>query len=397
MARKPKNAAKKTVIVTELETGMIAFRRSIQVSEGVFFGIKENKDGEELRIHIPVMEKGVRGQSSEDAAKNAGKSSPQVVDYAAVPQECNSIELYFNARVHNSGMAPYATDDKTVFENYRGMMKNYVRLGGMRVLAELYTWNIANGRFAWRNRFQTDDAIVSIEFNNGNTRIEFRALELDLERPNSIDDMAAAMANGSKEDLEDFIDQFATALSTPEALVFNVTWRAKMLPGQEVFPSQEYIRESIKENLPSRVYAKIPVWTKEGKIDQASMHSQKINAAIRHIDVWHEKMDEFGAIAINPYGGVQEIGDAVRGKNAKDDMYSIRSKGKDILETLEIAQTLTDIPTDDMNKIHFLVANIIRGGVFGKKSEEKKAEEQAAGNGSGDQQGDENNNGSGDE
>jgi len=347
-----------------LETNMLAFARSVQITEGVFHGTRGTGE-ERQRVPVEIMSKGVRGQSSEDNAKNAGKSNPQVVEFAAVPQGCDAIELSFSVRVLPCALRPHACDKAEVVHAYRKLAEAYAARGGFRRLAELYTWNVANGRFAWRNRWQTDAAEVRIDNFDGR-KMAFNPLHdhlRDLETPAGMDDMTVAMTHGSQDDLKAFVDLFASALSgSGGPFTFAVVWSAAMQPGQEIFPSQEYVRDEVKQDNVSRIYAKLPALHGGRIIQQASMHSQKIGAALRHIDVWHGDAS-YGAIAVNPYGGVQETSAVLRNKG-KRSFYDLRRKPEELFAALE--KTEGEIPGD----IHFLMANLVRGGVFGSAKSE---------------------------
>ena len=85
----------------------------------------------------------------------------------------------------------------------------------------------------------------------------------------------------------------------------------------------------------------------------AGIHSEKIGNAIRTIDNWYtiENIESVKApIAVEPYGSVPNRGQAYR--ISKTDFYTL------LINWLENE----DISEDDQ---HFVVANLIRGGVFG--------------------------------
>lgn len=342
------------------ETGMLAYARSLQISEGVFFGVSGDK-----RIPVEILEKGVRGQSAEDRAKNPGLSNPQTVEFAVMPQGCTAVELDFSVRVLPKAMAPHACGNTTVGTAYTELATEYARAGGFTVLAQLYAWNIANARFAWRNRFQVDTSKVKVAF-SGET-IVFDPSILSLEQVAGRDEMAAALIKGDHTSLDRFIDGMTRGL-TEAPFTFDVTWAGEMDAGQEIFPSQEYIREAKAEKDLSRVYAKLPAFFTGRQINQASMHSQKIGAALRHIDIWHGDAD-YGPIAVNPYGGVQETAAVLRKPANKNSFYDIRKKADEVLVAVRDAQSASDIP----GPIHFMMANLVRGGVFGSSSKTAEA------------------------
>lgn len=349
----------KSPTAASFEAGMLSYARSLQISEGLFFGIKGDR-----KIPVEVLEKGVRGQSSEDRARNPGLSNPQTVEFAVLPQECTAVQLEYSVRVLPRAMAPHACGVPLVAKTYKELAAEYARAGGFAVLAELYTWNIANARFAWRNRFQVDSATVSVTF--AEEVIAFDPSKLDLERPTDRDKLAAAMTAGDRAALDRFIAGLTRGLTEDDPFCFDAAWTGDMEAGQEIFPSQEYIRESKKEKDLSRIYAKLPVFFAGREIGQASMHSQKIGAALRHIDTWHGD-ETYGAIAVNPYGGVQETADVLR--KAKNSFYDIRKKAESVLVPIRAAKQASDIP----DEIHFMMANLVRGGVFGSSSKAAEA------------------------
>ena len=342
------------------EAGMLAYARSVQITEGLFYATQaENRD---IRTPIEVLEKGVRGQSSEDKAKSPGKSNPQSVEYAVIPQEHDGVELSFLVRFMPCSMRPHACGSPQVGETYRRLAAGYKAAGGFRVLAELYVWNIANARFAWRNRFQSDEMSVTVTFSGASLR--FDPFLFDLSEPADEAEMAAALLEGDADDLAKLIDGIARGLSSDnedEAFAIKVTWNAVMEPGQEIFPSQEYVRDARRDDQLSRIYAKLPTRRDGRKVDQASMHSQKIGAALRHIDVWHGSEEHRAPIAVNPYGGVQETGDVLRAPSTKRSFYDLRAKAEPLLSAVETAEN----PEQLTGEAHFVMANLVRGGVFG--------------------------------
>ena len=353
-----------------LETGMLAYARSIQVTEGLFFATRE-ENGAIIRTPVEILEKGVRGQSSEDRSVDAGKSNPQSVEFAVVPQGHDGVQLEFGLRVMPLAMKPHACGNAEVGAAYQRLACAYRQAGGFSSLAALYAWNIANARFAWRNRYQSDQMSVSVRFPG---EICFDPSLLPLDRPAGPEELHKAMTNGNRADLDRLVEGIAKGLSEtdPERpFTAKVVWSAKMEPGQELFPSQEYVREEKARSEykgVSRVLAKLPTYSERRRIDQASMHSQKIGAALRHIDIWHDD-NAHDAITVNPYGGVQDTGAVLRRPGTKTSFYDIRKNARALLEAVENAKE----PDGLSGEVHFLMANLVRGGVF--ESSSKKAEE----------------------
>lgn len=350
-----------------LETGMLSFARSLQPTEGLFWGTRSADT--KWRQPVEVIERGVRGQSSEYKTANPGKSNPQVVEAAAMPLGCDGVSLTFSLWVAPQAKRPWACDKAEVSAAYEDLVKNYAEKNGFDVLARSYLWNIANARFAWRNRFLADHMRVSVGFDG--RELVFDPTRLELAKPASLEELQGAVVSNNSDgqaEVESLIKWIRKGLADEKSFL-RVAWQGQMEEAQEVFPSQEYLREDPKEDTrkaaPSRVYAKLPRRYDGRTVMQASMHSQKIGAALRHIDVWHGD-DDYGAIAVNPYGGVQETGAVLRGTGSKrNSFYDLRSKGADLLARIKAAQGPDDLP----HEAHFVVANLVRGGVFGQKAD----------------------------
>jgi CRISPR-associated protein Csy3 len=360
-----------------LETGMLAFARSVQITEGLFYAT--NSGNSDVRTPIEILEKGVRGQSSQDnAGKAAGQSNPQSVEYAIVPQGHDGVRLSFSVRFMPLSLRPHACNNTDVGAAYERLAQAYRARGGYSTLALLYVWNIANARFAWRNRFQSDAMTVSVETDAG--KLVFDPSHLSLDVPATRSDLLAALVQGGAAELDGLLAGVAEGLSNDShaGFVVKVAWDAVMEPAQEVFPSQEYLRESLKKDReskthedfgkPLKILAQLPTYFAGRELMQASMHSQKIGAALRHIDIWHGSEAHEAPIAVNPYGGVQETSAVLRDPKSKRSFYDLRAKAEALISGLE-TPTLDDEISGDA---HFVMANLIRGGVFGASG--KKAE-----------------------
>ena len=89
------------------------------------------------------------------------------------------------------------------------------------------------------------------------------------------------------------------------------------------------------------------------------MHSQKIGNALRTIDTWYPKdqeSKELGPIAVEPYGSVTSQGKAYRQPKDKADFYNLLDKW-----------VLKGEAPKEIGDQHYVMATLIRGGVFGEK------------------------------
>jgi CRISPR-associated protein Csy3 len=158
------------------------------------------------------------------------------------------------------------------------------------------------------------------------------------------------------------------------ALVIDVLMYGKVGSGARVFPSQEFVRRDEAEKLKrangghdvGKVLASSMVSHNGWTVRQAVMHTQKIGNAIRWIDEWHGD-DAHGAVPVDPYAALTLEATTLRGKEGKNNFYAYLKKPEAIIEPLNNGAAL-DART--FGPTHFFMAMLIRGGVFGSKSEE---------------------------
>jgi CRISPR-associated protein Csy3 len=136
--------------------------------------------------------------------------------------------------------------------------------------------------------------------------------------------------------------------SDDDFLMLEVTAYAKVGKAQEVYPSEELVLDKGQGKKSKILYA----------VDGVSaMHSQKIGNALRSIDTWYPEFGTEsgnGAIAIEPYGAVTNMGKAFRTPKEKKDFYTFFDK-------FAQGEKLENIEDE-----HYVMAVLVRGGVFGQ-------------------------------
>lgn len=326
---------------------VLAFERKLDPSDALFFsGSWDRRDDGTLWSAIALREKSVRGTISnrlktkdQDPAKlDAAIENPnlQTVDVAALPADADTLKVKFTLRVLAGAGHPSACNDAGYREKLLATVKAYVDANGFGALAHRYASNLANGRFLWRNRIGAEQIEVRVEHlvdGRGETAWVFDALALPLR---SFDNGAA--------DLDALSALIARGLAGDGHVLLQVTAFVRVGAGQEVFPSQELILDRGRGDKSKTLY----------DVDKvAAIHSQKIGNAIRTVDTWYEGAGDLGPIAVEPYGSVTTQGKAYRQPKQKLDFYNLLDGWilKDKVPPLE--------------QQHFVIATLIRGGVFG--------------------------------
>ncbi|EQB0891141.1 type I-F CRISPR-associated protein Csy3 [Raoultella ornithinolytica] len=329
-----------TVVKT---ASVLAFERKLATSDAVMYsGSWQGSDWQPIRI----QEKAVRGTISNrlkntitsDQAKlntEIQKANLQLVDVAALPTDADTLQVRFTLRVLGNLSMPSVCNDRTYQDALQKVIDGYISEHGFAELAWRYATNLANGRFLWRNRVGAEKITVKVKGSQSWVFDAYRYALRDF------------TARDQDSELRSLAQEIEKGLRGDSFVLLEVEAQVLLGSGQEVFPSQELVLDSNSSK--SRLLYQVD--------NVAGMHSQKIGNALRTIDTWHPLADELGAIAAEPYGSVTSRGIACRQPGDKMDFYTL------------LDNWVTKGQQPDVNQQHYVMAILIRGGVFGEKSE----------------------------
>lgn len=337
-------------MANELKTAsVLAFERKLDVSDALMFsGNWEDRTIDNWNP-VKIREKSVRGTISnrlkakdQDPAKlDAAIEKPnlQTVDVATLPAETDTLKVQFTLRILDGVGEPSSCNESSYREKLVSTIKSYIHNAGLSELSTRYSKNLANGRFLWRNRIGAEQIEVHVSrLQNGKptTTWVFDALKHSLLTLNAPEE--------ETQSLKELAKLVESGLASQEHVLLQITAFARMGSGQEVFPSQELILDKANTSKSRTLYDVSGI---------AAIHSQKIGNALRTIDTWYPAAAENGPIAVEPYGSVTTQGKAYRQPKEKIDFYTL-------LDNWVIKDKIPDV-----DQQHFVVANLIRGGVFG--------------------------------
>jgi CRISPR-associated protein Csy3 len=340
---------------TLITASVLAFERKLDPSDALFFaGDWADRTASKNWPAVSVREKSVRGTisnrlkaSDQDAAKlNAKIESPnlQTVDVATLPADADTLKVSFTLRVLGGAGTPSACNNADYQSKLLDTVKAYVDQNGFTELARRYAYNLANGRFVWRNRLGAEQVDVQVS----------HMVDGQPEKTWTFDSLALSLRNfdvptSAASDLTELSALIANGLSNGRHVLLQVTAFVRIGAGQEVFPSQELILDKAKTSKSKTLYQVNGI---------AGIHSQKLGNALRSIDTWYPEAAENGPIAVEPYGSVTTQGKAYRQPRQKDDFYSLLDNW-----------LIKDVPPT-LDQQHFVMATLIRGGVFGDSGKE---------------------------
>jgi len=335
---------------------MLSFERKLETSDGLMFaGNWNDKDQQEKWNSISIVKRQNRSTQSAYGIDDIKKTAPNPVssdsDDANLPIDNDTLKVSFSLRVVGSLGNPFACNKPDFAKAIQEKVEAFKKSGAIHDLAFRYAYNIANGRFLWRNRVGAKEIDIHVHIDGEEKPLTFNAYDFSLKDFETNKDngelsaLAASILKGIASD-----DDNCFAFMKVDAFV-------QLGDGQHVFPSQEMNMGEKKKKL----------FHLDGT---AAMHNVKLGNAIRTVDTWYGDtmlikgegkgktetvaVDVRLPIAIEPYGSVTQHGRAYR--PSKNDLYSLMLNW---LNDKEVAA--------DQQK--YVVANLIRGGVFGGDSE----------------------------
>lgn len=338
---------------TKLKTAsVLAFERKLDPSDAIFSsGRWSDRDQGVQWPAVAVREKSVRGTISsrlkantQDPAKLDAKiQAPnlQTVDVATLPGNADTLRVRFTLRVLGGAGVPSACNNADYRAALKDVVSCYSQTHGFKELAQRFACNIANGRFLWRNRVGAGAVEVRVNHVEKGQVVsqwifnahDFSLRHFDVVANTDLSALTAVIGNGLES-----ADGYA---------LLDVQAFARMGDAQEVYPSQELILDrGDKKGQKSKT-----LYVVDGV---AGMHSQKVGNALRTIDTWYPAEEgAISPIAVEPYGSVTSEGKAYRQPKDKADFYCLLDNW--ILKG--------EVPAEGDQ--HFVMATLVRGGVFG--------------------------------
>lgn len=335
---------------------VLAFERKLDPSDALFYaGAWAQRGSSQAWPAVEVRAKSVRGTISnrlktkdQDPTKlDAAIENPnlQTVDVATLPADADTLKVSFTLRILGGTGLPSACNSADYQARLLSTVQGYIAAHGFGELARRYAQNLANGRFLWRNRLGAEQIEVQVaQWVQGQAAQSwtFDALAHPLRDFNASSDSLSALAA--------VVEQ---GLAGSRHVLLQVTAYLRVGAGQEVFPSQELILDKEKAGKSKTLYT---------VKDIAAMHSQKIGNALRTIDTWYpdesSSTGEPAPIAVEPYGSVTSQGKAYRQPKAKMDFYT----------QFDAWVLKGHVPAGAQQ--HYVIANLVRGGVFGDSGKE---------------------------
>lgn len=319
---------------------LLSFERKLEPSDALMYsGLWEDISSADKWSPVTVVPRKNLSTQSAFGIGDEDKTKPNPVaadnDDANLPLEHDTLQVYFSFKVIGNLGQPWATKNPEFGQKIEQKVEDFKQSDMMKELALRYAYNITNGRFLWRNRVGAEQIKIYVEVSGHADTLRFDAYDF------SIKDFEDERDNSDLIILRDAI--LKGLISENDFVLIKVRAFTRLGEGQHIFPSQEMNAGEKK-----KVLFKL-------NNNQAAIHNVKIGNALRTVDDWYPEA-QF-PIAAEPYGSVVQIGEAFR--KSKIDLYTL------------MQNWVNEEQVSEEDKA-FVVANLIRGGVF--SGEKKKGE-----------------------
>lgn len=330
---------------------VLAFSRIIEPTDGYFYQRNSAKgDSAEIKP-VKVQERAIRTtkshrfkdtitKSEDKFREEASQSNIQLTQVAYLDEDCDILVVNFGVKVLPFYGNPDSCNSPTYKEKLLSIVDDYSKTTGFKELSERYATNIANGRWLWRNRYVAKKATVKVV---AKTDKETHTFEFDTSKLS----LKVANASSLNKDIAKLGQVIASALKGECYTSLEVTADVEIGYAHQVFPSEEMNLAEVADNASKKQLFQVN--------GVAGFHAPKIGNALRTIDTWFDDYDNFGApISVEVYGAVTRIAEAFRVSSTKTDFYNLLDKWveSDVVPSLE--------------NQHYVMAVLIRGGIFGK-------------------------------
>jgi CRISPR-associated protein Csy3 len=346
--------------------GVLSLTRRLNVTDALFYSLHE--DGTEKKL--AVKRGGLRGTQNinkKNDEKRPEVSNIQLTDTAksdsqavAVVVKTSISFLPLNQGLHSCALGK--KDEDELLDIFKESLSSFldrtagngVISSGLQEVANRYARNIANGGWLWRNR--QFSAAVAIEVTCGNDTFKFDALKIPLNR---FDNYSADEIKVGQYIASSLAGNGIHSLQIKATLDFGKGMNANI----EVYPSQNYLGGDKPKGFARSLYAvdtEILGYSKGEKeasmeydairvIGHAALRDTKIANALRTFDTWYAEFESHGhAIAVEPNGANLSAQRMFRNGDSSSFAYARR------LNTI----------TPDSNEGMFMIAALIRGGVY---------------------------------
>ncbi|MFG0904536.1 type I-F CRISPR-associated protein Csy3 [Photobacterium damselae] len=348
----------------ELPTNL-AYERSINPSDVCIFVVWPDGTKEPLRhssrtvlgqMETASLAYDSQGNIKERAtADKLAHGNPHTIDFCNVPYGASHIECFLSVSFSSELRKPYKCNSNEVKNKLIQLIRLYDKRIGWQELVSRYLINICNGSWLWKNTkraYRYDTELIPWPWSKQTVLFE-----------NIRKNYAERIDFESHQHWEEISQLVTNAFSQPNGLaIFEIKATLVLPTNSEIYPSQAFIEKGNKNTKKTDEKARIFQTTQVENSRSPIIGIYKVGAAIASIDDWYPNAIE--PLRVSRFGVHKGDVTCYRHPSTEKDFFSIMQKTDQYVEQLSSPEQLNQ---ETINDLHYLVANIIKGGMFQHK------------------------------
>lgn len=313
-----------------------SYTASIRPSDARMFGINTKTGAEtaiiaqERQIVSTLSDTKSLSKFKKEPEYNKGATNIQSVSFAQMPTDTDALKVTYSVYFYGNVMGCHAQSMSDTPELVNKLVSSYAEQNGFVELAYRYLQQITSAEPVFRNKQLSNEWATKVTV--GSKEYEFKAGMYQKSELTKDHDLVRSLASVFK-------DQYGFMRVGVEHVATDIHELS------EVYPSQKMLEKGA--GLATAVGT-----------DFAVITAQKIGNSIRTIDDWYDE-DAPYSIPVEPFGIDKHKNRVLRAgesNNNKDFYTTLSSKLIQFIDSLKDGVITNDI--------HYVVAVLIRGGVF---------------------------------
>ncbi|WP_305422186.1 type I-F CRISPR-associated protein Csy3 [Photobacterium leiognathi] len=343
----------------------LSYERSIHPSDVCFFSVLPDGNRDPLSfVSRKVLGQKEAAKLAYDEGGNPKKAAtpevlaegnPHRIDYCSVPSGAEHIDCIFSVSFSSELRKPYKCSDPNVKKTLVKLVKLYESKIGWEELTSRFLLNITKGQWLWKNTKKMYRLDIEIQpWPWKEDPVTFEDIKTNYCTYNDFE------SDTQWQKLKQLI---INAFSKEDGLaIFEVKARLTLPTNAILYPSQAFIEKNKNKNNheASRIFQHTLINGQKSPI----IGSYKAGAGIFMIDDWYPDADE--PIRIGRFGVHHQDVTCYRHPSTEQDLFSILMQADQYITLLSSKRKL---PEKKINELHFLMANLIKGGLFQHKGE----------------------------
>ncbi len=281
-------------------------------------------------------------------AYKLGRRQLHPASYCNAPFNVSCFYCKFSLSILPNSLTHNTCDDLQVEKSLENLANLYSEQNGYLELAMRYAKNILRGKWLWNNIDISSQVSICVTESGDQIALVDNAQEL-------------TWSNGWEKHQDELFKMsklIAESLSSKKRCRLIVIATIHNDCTKEVYPSQ-----LVKTTNDDQDFSMTAVGG--GKLT-VCLEMDKVNAGIQSIDDWINCEEP---LRVNEYGSDKDRHLALRTPDNKKDIYALLTKTDEYIKYLEREKLNED---ETSNEIHYVMALLVKGGVFNRKSEKEK-------------------------